>query len=198
MLKNPEYVKIDDKKYKINTSYKVALECNLIATDETIGDYERALAIIYKLFGESGLRDSNNHTKLLELGQKYLAIGKDMTEIKKELKNEPDFDYFQDWDYIKASFMSDYHIDLDEKEDMHWWTFFNLLNGLSSSEMGNCCILNKIRYIRSYDLSQEKDSKQRVKMQKLKQQFALKKKEEKLTEQEEENVNTFLKLVGMK
>lgn len=51
-MNNPEYVKVDNKLYKINTDFRVAIECNYIAQDEKIGDYERSLAIIYKLFGE--------------------------------------------------------------------------------------------------------------------------------------------------
>ena len=51
-MNKPEYVKVDDKLYKINTDFRVAIECNRIAEDETIGDYERSLAILYKLFGD--------------------------------------------------------------------------------------------------------------------------------------------------
>ena len=65
----PKYVKIGEKKYKINTDFRVAIECQEIALDDSIGDFERALAIIYKLFGDDGLDDSNNYEKLLE----YLA-----------------------------------------------------------------------------------------------------------------------------
>ena len=49
-MNNPEYVKVDNELYKINTDFRVALECNKIAEDENIGDFERAMAIIYKLF----------------------------------------------------------------------------------------------------------------------------------------------------
>lgn len=55
-MNNPQYVKVDDKLYKINTDFRIALECNNIAEDKTIGEYERALAIIYKLFGEERIR----------------------------------------------------------------------------------------------------------------------------------------------
>ena len=55
-MNNPEYVKVEDTLYKINTDFRIALECNNIAEDKTIGDYERALAIIYKLFGEERIR----------------------------------------------------------------------------------------------------------------------------------------------
>ena len=55
MNKYPEYAEVNGKRYKINTDFRVAIECNRIAQDNTIGDYERALAIIYTLFGEDGI-----------------------------------------------------------------------------------------------------------------------------------------------
>ena len=192
-MNNPEYVKIGEKKYKINTDFRVAIDCNEIAMDEDIGDYERALAIIYKLFGEEGLKNRDNYAKLLELSQKYLACGKDM-----EPSNEkPDMDYRQDMDYIEASFMSDYQIDLS-KTKMHWWTFFKLLNGLSNSELGNCCILNRIRNLRNFDTKDIKDIQEKAKIEKAKRQVALKKKEKEviLTEQQQKSVDEFYKSLG--
>ena len=56
-MNNPEYAKIGDKKYKINTDFRTAIECNEIATNNNIGEYEKSLAVIYKLFGEDGLND---------------------------------------------------------------------------------------------------------------------------------------------
>ena len=190
-MENPTKVKIGEKYYDINTDFRIGLECNKIAQDENIGDYERALAIIYKLYGDKGLNDIENHEKLLELGQKYLQIGKDMSDIKKGKYEESDFDYEQDYDYIVASFMYDYHIDLNNTK-MHLWTFWNLLNGLSNSEFGSCCILSRIRNIRNYDISQIKDEKEKRKMQELKEQFALKKKKPKITDEQRRNQEEFL------
>lgn len=55
-MNNPQFVKVDDKLYKINTDFRIALECNNIAEDTSIGNLERAMAIIYKLFGEERIR----------------------------------------------------------------------------------------------------------------------------------------------
>ena len=191
-MNNPEYVKIGDKKYKINTDFRVALECNKIAEDETINDTERALAIIYKLFGDDGLNDYENHTELLKLATKYLCLGK---EVEKS-NEEPDMDFEQDMDYIETSFMSDYGIDLN-KTEMHWWKFFNLVNGLSNSELGNCCVLNRVRNLRRFDVSTIKDSKERQKIIEAKKSVALKKKEPKLTKEQNESVEEIIRLAGL-
>lgn len=190
----PTKVKIEDKEYPINTDFRVAIECDNIAKSDDIGTYEKALAIIYKLFGDKGLDDKQNHEKLLELGQKYLLCGKEITDADK--KEEEDMDYIQDMDYIEASFMSDYHIDLSQTE-MHWWKFYNLISGLSNSEMGNCCVLNRIRNLRTYDTSQIKDIKERTKIEEAKRQVALKKKEKKLSKEQMESVERFNKLAGI-
>ena len=143
-MKYPEYVKVNDRLYKIRTDFRYAIKCNTIATDKTIGDYERALAIIYTLF-ENGLDEPNDYDRLLELAMKYLGCGKEVEQTN----DEPDMDYNEDMDYIEASFMSDYHIDL-ANEKMHWWKFNNLINGLSNSELGNCCVLNRVRNLRNF------------------------------------------------
>ena len=129
-LNNPEYVKVGDKKYKINTDFRVAIECNNIAQDDSIGNTERPLAIMYKLFGDEGLDNSQDWEKLLELAIKYLTLNKDTNGV--DNNTEIDMDFSEDMDYIEASFMSDYNIDLANTE-MHWYKFYNLINGLSNS-----------------------------------------------------------------
>lgn len=170
----PEYVEVYGKQYKINTDFRVAIECNRIATDETIGDLERSLAIIYTLFGEEGINTSNHYEKLLELAKKYLLCDKEYDE---ELNEKPDMDFIEDYSYIATSFLSDYHIDLDNCK-MHWWKFMDLMNGLSNSELGNCCVLNRIRNLRNYDTKDIKDITEKAKIEKAKRQVALKKYQE--------------------
>lgn len=193
-MKYPEYVKVNDRMYKINTDFRVAIKCNEVATDETIGDLERALAVVYLLF-EGGLDNPDDLGELLRLARKYLLCGKEPTDNVEE----PDMDYVEDMDYIEASFMSDYRIDLSN-ETMHWWKFNNLMNGLSNSEMGNCCVLNRIRNLRNYDTREIKDSKQRQKIEKAKKQVALKKykKENHLTQEQERSMRELNQILGLR
>ena len=191
----PEYAEVNGKKYKINTDFRVAIECNRIAEDSDIGEYERSLAIIYTLFGDEGLDDNENHVDLLEIAKKYLTCGKGLDGSNNE---KPDMDFVEDMDYIEASFMSDYHIDLSNVE-MHWWKFFNLMSGLSNSEMGNCCVLNRIRNLRTFDIKDIKDKKERDKIIKAQKEVALKKyrKEENLTKEQEESMAELNKIIGI-
>ena len=191
----PEYVEVKGKKYKINTDFRVAIECNRIALDEKIGELERALGIICTLFGEDALNDKENYESLLKLAQKYLTCGKEIKNINNE---DPDMDFIEDMDYIEASFMSDYNIDLSNIE-MHWWKFYKLINGLSNSDIGNCCILNRVRNLRNFDASQIKDNKERQKIIEAKEMVTLKKnkKENHLTKEQEESMERLNKMLGL-
>lgn len=191
-MNNPEYVKVNDKKYKINTDFRVAIQCNKIAQDTTINDTERAMAIIYKLYGDEGLNNSDDYQRLLDLGLKYLSMGEEV----KDSKDEPDMDLIQDMPLIEASFMYDYNTDIS-KTNMHWWDFLKLLNGLSYSEFGNCCILNRVRNIRNTNLSEIKDNKARENMAKLQQRYALKKKEKQLTEEQRKSAEDLYRSLGI-
>lgn len=163
-------IQIDDIIYTANVDFRVAIECNRIAEDKTIGDYERSLAILYMVYGDDGLEHQEHYERLLEWVLNYFSCGK---EIEAD-DDKPDMDFIEDMDYIEASFMSDYHIDLENAE-MDWQKFNKLLNGLSNSEMGNCCILNRVRNLRNYNTKEIKDLKERQKIERAKRQVALKK-----------------------
>lgn len=199
-MENPQYVKIKDKKYKINTDFRVAIECDRIARDTKIDDLERALAIIYLLFGESGLNSYEDWSELIKIGQRYLLLDKKNKLIKSDC-NKPDFDYEKDKAYIRTSFIQDYGYNPYEKEYLHWWDFWNDLNGLSNSEFGNCCILNRIRNFRNLDTSKIKDPVERQKAIETQKMISLDNEEDiqeiKYTEQEEKSINEFYKAMGI-
>lgn len=183
---SPKYVVIDNEKYLVNTDFRYALKCDWIYKNDSIGEYEKILAIIFTLFGKKGLKNYAHHEKLLNFAYYFLASGKEI----KDNNEEPNMDLNQDLDYIEASFTSDFGIDLENTE-MHLWKFSKLMNGLTSN-----CVLNNVRYIRDYDLSQIKDSKELNEWIKRKESVALIKKEPKLTKEEEESLNKFNELIG--
>ena len=136
MTKYPQFAQVKEQKYKINTDFRVALKCDEIARNN-VPEEERALAIIYLLFGDKGLKDSQNWNELLSIALKYLNFNKKAEE--NEEKEETNMDFKQDWSYIQASFFSDYNVDLSNIQ-MHWWQFYDLLCGLTEK-----CILNRVR-----------------------------------------------------
>lgn len=170
----PKFIEVEGKRYLINSDYRVALEINEIWKDEEIGEYEKILATIYKLFGEEALDDRGNHDKIFELALKFLRCGISDEDL---LNNEePSMDFKQDASYIKSSFAYCYP-QKDLTKYMHWWEFNDLLRGLTED-----CSLNKVRYIREESLKGKKgeDLQRWIKMKK---QVALKREK---TEREKE------------
>lgn len=191
----PECAEIDGKKYKINTDYRIAIRCNEISMQD-IDVLEKAMAIIYLLFGSEALEDVQHYEQLMEKANYFLKCGD--LEDHNEKNEEPDMDFIQDFPYIEASFMSDYNMSIKDKP-MHWWEFYYLLCGLSQSEMGNSCVLNRIRDLRALDLNTINDPKEREKLRKAKERFALKKrakKKKEFTEEEIKAMEEYHKLVG--
>lgn len=159
MTNYPELITIDNIDYEINTDFRYALACFQCIGDTEISDTERGYGVIGILYKQ----DPTNLKEALRMAIKYLKCGKDTPQED----SQPDMNFEVDESYIKSSFMSDYHIDLDGAE-MHWWKFCNLLQGLTDN-----CILNRIRDIRNYDISTVKDAKSREKILKAKRDVAL-------------------------
>ena len=198
-MNNPEYIKVDGELYKINTDFRIALECNRIAEDEAIGDYERALAIVYKLFGEKGL-NCKNQNKLIELAVKYLSLGKDQNGSKMDLGDNYELDFFKCEGLIRSSFKFDYGYDPYEQEHIHWWSFYTDLENLSSSEFGTCCALNRVAEIINMDTKNLK-GKDLKKVQEAKKElikrYCKSKANKKLTKEEKESVGKLYKQLGL-
>ena len=198
-MNKPEYIKVDNELYKINTDFRVALECNNISRDITIENYERGLAIIYKLFGEKGL-NCKNQNKLMELAVKYLSLGGIQKGLKNENKDKFELDFNKCEGVIKSSFKFDYNYDPYELEYLHWYDFYNDLANLSTSEFGNCCMLNRITSILNQDASKIKNSKDRKQLidaqKELREKYCIIKEKEQ-TEKQKESAREFYKSLGI-
>ena len=160
-MRYPEYAEVDGKRYKINTDYRVALRCFEVIEDNTICDQERALAVIYLLFG---VVPSSNAGEFLRIAGNYLRCGEEEAHTESA---ERDIDFNADEKYIVASFMSDYRIDLSSV-DMHFWQYIQLIQGFTDMS-----VMSRVREIRNYDLSELKDPKARAKMIRAKEAVAL-------------------------
>ena len=182
----PEYIETNSKQYKINTDFRVALACFEALEDDEINDVARMNAIISLLLGvekdgeiEIPQLTTEESNKTIELLIKYLSCGE---KEQSTTVNKRDMDFVQDKQYIYASFLTDYNIDLDNTE-MHWWKFCNLLKGLTDK-----CILSKVRDIRNTDLSEYKDTKTKERIIKAMESVKLK---EKKTKEQQDAIDEF-------
>lgn len=131
---------------------------------------------------------------------KYLLLGKDKNSLKNDFHDKYELDFNKCIGLIKASFKFDYKYDPYELKYLHWYDFYNDLESLSTSEFGNCCILNRITSILEQDPKEKKDNKQGqrlIEAQKLLSQKYCKQKEVKMTKEQEESAKAFYKSLGI-
>ena len=175
----PRYAEVAGVQYAINTDYRVALRCFEVIEDTSICDEERALAVIYLLFGEV---PTDHLEDFLRIAGDYLRCGE---KAEAQESAQKDMDFTADEKYIAASFMSDYQIDLS-KTDMHFWQYIQLIQGFTEN-----AIMSRVRDIRNYDLSELKDPKARAKMVQAKKAVAL---PDKFSKAEQNAIDEFEKL----
>lgn len=178
-MRYPEYAEVGGIKYKINTDYRVALRCFEVIEDASICDEERALAVIFLLFGEV---PTSHLDDFLRIAGDYLRCGE---KAETQVSANRDMDFTADEKYIVASFMSDYQIDLSSV-DMHFWQYIHLIQGFTDRS-----IMSRVREIRNYDLEELKDPKARAKMVKAKEAVAL---PDKFSRAEQSVIDEFEKL----
>lgn len=180
----PTKMEVNGVVYNIDTSYKTALQCFKAINDDELEEHERALVVVALLLGyDVPLEDTK---EALEKCAIYLRCGKEQNPSK----NEIDMDYFQDESMIKTSIRQCYHEKLDD--NTHWWEYNELIKGLTEETL-----LSRVREIRNYDLSKEKDPRIRQRIQEAKDFYALKKEEKPMTEEEKKNIEEFYRLTGI-
>ena len=140
--------------------------------------------------GTNGLEHSEDWESLTKIAVKYLSCNSkpENTTNNKDI----DMDYKQDEKYIKVSFLTEYNIDLS-KVSLHWWDFFDMLNGLSEN-----AVLSRVRYIRNFDINTIKDRKEKEKMIKQKKQVQLEIEKVKPTLEQQKNAERFYELIGLR
>lgn len=189
-MNNPEFVQIDDKKYKINTDFRVVLRFNKLVSEKK-SNMELILGTLTLFYGKEGTNRPEHMERLLKSALEFVKGRPNSMHIDKNEKIKKDMDYEKDWGLIQSSMKQVYGIDLNT-EKLHWWTFFDYLNGMPSD-----CALNQVREIRNKDLSKIKDRNEREEYIKLKQQWKLEEENRSLTKEQEESINRFYELTGI-
>lgn len=167
----PETVKVNGEEYPICSDFRACILFEKILHDTELTSQEivtTAVDLFYEDERPADLKDALDGIVYF-----YSCGTPKKTETKGGKKvdniNQPriyDFDY--DADYIFAAFLTQYGIDLNEIEYMHWWKFQALFKSLESH--------NKIVEIMGYratDLGKIKDKHERARIAKLKTLYAI-------------------------
>lgn len=156
----------------INPAFDVVLEIQKLYKEEGLTDYEKTGQAIYmlvknrwnlRLFGPA------EKSRLLEeIYRKFIAV-KQRPKIRQS--PFPILDFEEDGDYIYASFMQDYGIDLIEEQGrLPWKKFLYLFNGLSADTK-----IKQVMRIREMEVPKfnGKNAKQIQEINELKSYYAL-------------------------
>lgn len=159
----PTTIEIDGEEYEINSNFRESILFELMMQDNTISEEEKiiqALELYYPILP----KDLN---KAIEGILWFYRCGKDEVETKNKgtgkSTNVYSFDY--DDDLIYSAFKSQYNIDLQDVNYLHWWKFKAMFRGLKEDNE-----IVKIMGYRAMDLSKIKDKEQKAhytKMQEL-------------------------------
>ena len=158
----PEYALVCGETYKLNTDYTVAKSCFEIINDAGISDEERALAVIYKLFG---FVPHENGQEFLDKAVLFLKCGREAEDNAENI--QPDFDVNFDEGLIQASFQSCYGIDIDS-EKMHWWKFMALFEGIDRSSE-----LHRVMEIRQTDVGSIENPREKQRILRLQERYRI-------------------------
>ena len=142
----PESVSINGKEFKINADFRSSILFELMMQDSEIEESEKALNAIDLYFMNDANSDKNIDgdmlKELIEAIMWFYSCGKEDNRDKKEdeevqgeapiEKNELIYNFDYDDEYIYSAFLTQYNIDLNSIDRLHWWKFRAMMKGLNS------------------------------------------------------------------
>lgn len=134
----PESVEIGGVEYRINTGFRTSILFELLVRNKKIPDQGK----IYGMLRLYYPRIPADRDEAIRKALWFFYCGKDRKKHKEERnqtakdfrKNKVLYSFEKDADLIYAAFLSEYGIDLQDIEDMHWWKFSALFDGLSDDQ----------------------------------------------------------------
>lgn len=167
----PQSVIIDNKAYPISTNFRTFILFEMMLSNNDLSDREKLEEMINLFFIEDVPEKITE--SVIDAIVDFYKCGKQETSkqkaVKRTIKNRKKV-YDFEWDdaFIYSAFLSNYNIDLNEIDYLHWWKFKALFNGLPSD-----CEFVKIMGYRGTNVSEIKDNKERSRILKLQALYAL-------------------------
>lgn len=153
----PNEVEIDNEVYEINSDFRTSILFEMLNQDAEFSNEEKifqALQLYYPII-------PNDVNQAIDKILWFYRCGKGEEYKKTESVHSKsssikiyDFDY--DAEYIYSAFLSQYNIDLQDVDDLHWWKFKSMFNSLKSDNK-----IVEIMGYRSIKLNSIKDEEQR-------------------------------------
>lgn len=168
----PETVVVSGRECVINTDFRVGVLFEQMAFDTNVDKFSLIAQSLRLYYGETVPSDIpaaiDGMLWFYKCG--YEAEPKRKTtkdSTNKDIK-ERIFDYDIDAQLIYAAFISQYNIDLQDVNALHWWKFSAMFRGLKEDER-----ICEIMGYRAIDLSKIKDKAEKARYARLKAKHAL-------------------------
>ena len=160
----------DRKGNPIYTDFRNMIRVEQIFEDDDIPDDEKFVISVGLLYGDKLPKGMDLQEAFAELIWFYTR-SEETNESDSKTNTKKLYDFEQDADYIYASFLETYNIDItDPHLKLHWWQFMALFISLPEDT-----IMSKRMYYRDVDTSKMKGS-QKKEYEKIKKSIALKNK----------------------
>lgn len=167
--KLPETVEVNGQEVSVNADFRV-----FILFEQILRDYEldkeakvkKCLSLFYKENPSNLVEAVQQMFKFYSMDFMNDFYTSNKSKVSKKNKKLYDWDF--DQAYIYSAFLSQYRIDLQEIDYLHWWKFRFLFMGLDEDNK-----ISKIIGYRDVDTSKIKDKEEKKHYEKLKKEFAI-------------------------
>lgn len=164
----PESVKVDGLEYEIRTDFRTSMLFELLMQDDEIEPQEKtrkALTLYYPVI-------PSNLNEAVEAILWFYRCGKEdnpqRRKVNARMGSNRIYSFEYDDDYIYAAFMTQYGIDLQDIDYMHWWKFRAMFHSLTNQNE-----FVKIMEYRSMEIKADMPKEQQEYYQKMKRLYAL-------------------------
>lgn len=179
----PTMVQINNMKYDINSDFRTSIVfSNIINTEDLTEEVIFKILNLYYPVIPADVEKAINEIFLF-----YIAEEEKTERTKKSGNNKRIFDYEEDSKYIYSAFLSQYGIDLQSIQYLHWWKFKAMFISLKEDNE-----IVKIMQYRSMDLSKIQDKEQKKFYKKMKELYKLK---ERINEDDKKALDDVRKLL---
>lgn len=165
---------VGGREFSINSDFRTSVLFELLICDDEVKP-ESKVAQMFDLYFD-GNPDVPRTKEAIDAILAFYRCEKRENKAAKRLAKRADggqqakriYDFEHDDTYIYAAFMSEYGIDLNSIENLHWWKFSALFSALGDEQK-----ICKIMGYRAADLSKIKNKQERERMARLKVIYAL-------------------------
>ena len=151
---------------KIETNFRSFILFELLMQDRNVNEKNKIILALNLFYKDPPQDIKKGIDGILWFYSRGKTENKEKNNEKSTRNNIYSFEH--DAELIYSAFLSQYGIDLNEIEYLHWWKFKSLFEGLN--EENKIC---KYMQYRSIDISKIKDKEEKKKYKKLKQLCAL-------------------------